>query len=132
RRATLDIVGRIATPDEVRQFFRDPAPVRRAHLIDRLLQGPDYARTWATIWTVWLMTRSAPELNREQLRSWLETQFARSDAGFDKIVTELLTATGKNTENGAVNFILSQLGEPVPPQKRMDEGQFSMVPITSR
>jgi Protein of unknown function (DUF1549)/Protein of unknown function (DUF1553) len=132
RRATLDIIGRIATPEEIRRFLRDPQPVRRSLLIDRLLQGPEYAKNWAGIWSVWLMTRSGPELYHEEMRSWLEGQFAKPDQGFDKIVTELLTATGKTTENGAVNFLLSQLGEPVPQSKRNDEGQFSMVPITSR
>jgi hypothetical protein len=132
RRATLDIIGRIATPEEIRQFLHDPQPARRSLLIDRLLQGPEYAKNWAGIWTVWLMTRSGPELYHEEMRSWLEAQFAKPDQGFDKIVTELLAATGKTTENGAVNFLLSQLGEPVPPNKRNDEGQFSMVPITSR
>ena len=132
RRATLDIIGRIATPDEIKQFLRDPAPARRSLLIDRLLQGPDYAKNWASIWAVWLMTRSGPEIYHEQMRSWLESQFAKADQGFDKTVTDLLTATGKTAENGAVNFILAHLGEPVPPNKRAEEGQFSMVPITSR
>jgi hypothetical protein len=132
RRASLDIIGRIATPDEIKQFLNDPARERRALLIDRLLRNPDYAKNWASIWTVWLMTRSGPELYHDQMRTWLESQFAKPDQGFDKIVTELLTASGKNTENGAVNFILSQLGEPIPPNKRNEEGQFTMVPITSR
>jgi hypothetical protein len=44
----------------------------------------------------------------------------------------LLTATGNNKENGAVNFILQHLGEPNPQDKINDEGQFTMVPITSR
>ena len=35
------------------------------------------------------MTRSGPELYHEEMRSWLEAQFAKPDQGFDKIVTEL-------------------------------------------
>src|SRR5436305_14597533 len=37
RRATLDIIGRIATPEEIRRFQNDPALVRRARLTERLV-----------------------------------------------------------------------------------------------
>src|SRR5438105_1905801 len=37
RRASLDIIGRIATPKEVSQFFKDAPEVRRAWLVERLL-----------------------------------------------------------------------------------------------
>jgi hypothetical protein len=66
------------------------------------------------------------------LRDWLESQFAHPDQHFDRTVSDLLTATGKTTENGAVNFVLAHLGERVPEDKVVEEGQFSMVPITSR
>jgi hypothetical protein len=132
RRASLDIIGRIATPEEIDRFMRDPPATRRAQLIDRLLDSEDYARNWATIWTVWLMTRSAHPDYREQMHLWLEEQFSRNKCGWDKVVTDLLTATGSTKENGAVNFILTHLGEPNPQADAVDEGQFNMVPITSR
>jgi hypothetical protein len=136
RRATLDIVGRIAKQPEIDQFFRDPAATRRALLIERLLASEEYAKNWANIWTVWLMSRSGA-LNRgrsvyhEQMHLWLEEQFARNRS-YKEIVTDLLTATGKTNDNGAVNYILTWLGEPVPNNKRMEEGQFEMTPITAR
>src|SRR5262245_60696251 len=37
RRVTLDILGRIATPEEAKFFFSDPRPNRRALLVHRLL-----------------------------------------------------------------------------------------------
>jgi hypothetical protein len=132
RRVSLDIIGRVATPDEITRFLHDPAHLRRTYLVDRLLNSPEYARNWAAIWTVWLMTRTGPEPYHDEMRSWLEEQFAKPKHAFDATATELLTATGKNTENGAVNFVLAHLGEPVPADKRAEEGQFNMVPITSR
>jgi hypothetical protein len=132
RRASLDIIGRIATALEVRQFMADPAPTRRTLLIERLLQSDEYARNWGSIWTVWLMTRSANRKYQDEMSLWLEEQFANQDQGFDKIVTDLLTATGKNSENGATNFILSHLGEPIPGAKHSEEGYFDFVPLTSR
>jgi hypothetical protein len=132
RRASLDIIGRIAKPEEIEQFLRDPAPTRRMLLVDRLLKSADYARNWATIWTTWLMTRTSPATYREQMHLWLEEQFSRQNCTWDKVVADLITATGKNTENGAVNFILSNLGEASAPDKVTEEGAFNMVPITSR
>src|SRR5205823_2581577 len=58
RRVSLDIIGRIATPKEITQFFKDGPEVRRARLIDRLVQSEEYAKNFANIWTVLLMTRS--------------------------------------------------------------------------
>jgi hypothetical protein len=132
RRASLDIIGRIATPEEIHRFFQDPVKTRRQLLIDRLLKSDEYARHWATIWTVWLMTRSADATYAGQMHLWLEEQFAKDDCRWDKMVTELVTATGKTTENGAVNFILAHLGEPTPAREVGQEGQFNMVPVTSR
>ncbi len=132
RRATLDIIGRIAKPEEITRFLQDPPLTRRALLIDRLLKSEDYGRNWATIWTTWLLTRSGNAEYHEQMHLWLEERFSKENYGFDKLVTELLTATGKNKDNGAVNFILAHLGDPTPPDKVAEEGQFSMVPITSR
>ena len=58
RRASLDLVGRIATPKELKEFLEQPSQTRRAWLIDRLLQSDDYARNWSNVWTVWLLTRT--------------------------------------------------------------------------
>jgi Protein of unknown function (DUF1549)/Protein of unknown function (DUF1553) len=137
RRATLDIIGRIATPKEIRAFLRDQDSTRRARLIERLLKSEEYARNWANIWTVWLLTRGGendPGLApyHEQMHAWLETQFAKPSMSYKDLVSELLTASGRSSENPAVNFILSHLGEPFPPGKQVEEGKYSMVPITSR
>jgi hypothetical protein len=48
------------------------------------------------------------------------------------MVTELLTATGKTNDNRAVNYILTHLGEPIKGDRQQEEGQFEMVPVTSR
>lgn len=132
RRASLDIIGRIATVTEIEQFMKDPPQSRRGALIDRLLESDEYADNWANIWTTWLMTRSGQKLYHEQMQVWLAEQFAKKDAAWDKIVYQLLTATGENNDNGAVNFILSHLGEPTPQPRIQEEGPFQYVPITSR
>jgi hypothetical protein len=132
RRASLDIIGRIATPDEIKRFLNDPARSRRTMLIERLLDSQEYAKNWASIWTIWLMTRTGPDAYRDQMHSWLEQQFSRTDCAYDRVVSDLITATGKTSANGSVNFVLAHVGEPVPRGKEREEGQFNMVPITWR
>lgn len=134
RRASIDVIGRIARPEEIDAFFKDPPATRRARLIERLLAGEDYPRHWANLWSNWLLTRSGAfgrGKYKEQMQRWLEDQFAQNTS-YDKLVNSLLTATGKNADNGAVNFVLAHVGLPIPAGRAAEEGQFEMVPLTSR
>lgn len=131
RRATLDIIGRIATPDEVRAFEKDKAADKRAKLIDRLLDSKEYASYWARQWTAWLVGRGTPEALSQPLEKWLEQQLAKNTPQ-DKLVTALLTASGSTADNGAVGFILDNLGEPIEKGKQAQLGQHDAVPLTLR
>jgi hypothetical protein len=132
RRASLDIIGRIATVAEVHQYISDPPERRRALLIERLLKSPDYKTNWSNMWTVLLLTRrGVSKVYQDQMRDWLEEKLGASDAAWDKIVTEILTASGTTNDNNAVNFILAHLGEGIKGD-RSELGAFDMVPVTSR
>ena len=170
RRAYIDLVGRIATPEEVIDFERDTSPTRRVKLVQRLLYEEkyqpknkggqfvpkpggkageflrfdytdEYAEHWANLWTVWLMTRTGHPTYREQMRVWLEVQFAKNVSHKD-LVTKLLTVSGTPGEDrpergghkdvNAANFIIHHLGDPVPQGDRQRLGAFEAVPVTSR
>src|SRR5262249_42109996 len=99
-------------------------------------------QTWSTIWTYWLMTRTGDRLYKDQLHLWLEEEmFSQDIMSVKDLATRLITATGKTNDNGAVNYILSQLGGSTAGTARnarptsellTKEGQFDMVPVTSR
>jgi hypothetical protein len=138
RRASLDIFGRIAKPEEIREFLKDPKETRRARLINRLLESDEYPRHWANLWANWLLSRSGAFGRgpyHEYMATWLEDQFSQNKP-YTSIVKSLIAASGDNndTEKGgaASNFILAHLGENVPQGQRADEGHFQMVPVTSR
>jgi hypothetical protein len=138
RRASLDIIGRIARPEEIREFLKDPKESRRSKLINRLLDSDEYPRHWANMWSNWLLSRAGifgKGPYKEYLATWLEDQFSQNKP-YSSIVKSLIAATGENsdTEKGgaASNFILAHLGEMMPQARRGEEGQFEMVPVTSR
>jgi hypothetical protein len=135
RRVYLDLIGRIATPKEVIAFENDRGMNKRSRLVHKLLYdknyAEEYARNWANIWTVWLLTRTGNATYHQQMRSWLEEHFA-NNRSHKEMAEKLITATGKTNDNGAVNFILQHLGEAVPRNEQERDGKFDMVPITSR
>lgn len=134
RRIYLDLLGRIPKPDEVKLFISSGA--KRSALVKKILYddkgySAEFARHMADVWTVWLLTRSGNATYRDQMHLWLEEQFT-SGTSYKDMARELITAKGKTNDNGAVNFVLAHLGESIPRDKTKEEGNFEMVPITSR
>jgi mono/diheme cytochrome c family protein len=50
RRATLDLIGLLPTPDEVDSFLADHSPDAFAKVVDRLLASPRYGERWGRYW----------------------------------------------------------------------------------
>jgi hypothetical protein len=105
RRATLDCLGTLPAPDEVRAFLADASPDKRSKWIDRLLARDEYTDYWALKWADILLVdreklgdRGAFELHR-----WLRDQFA-ANRPYDQWVRELVTAAGDSGKSGPVNF----------------------------
>src|SRR5262249_16317784 len=51
RRAYLDAVGELPTPDETRKFLADTSADKRARVIDQLLERSEFADFWALKWS---------------------------------------------------------------------------------
>lgn len=101
RRAHLDVIGRLPTPDEARAFLDDTAPDKRARLVDRLLQRPEYADHWATKW----MDLLRPNPYRVGIKAvfnldgWIREAF-RKNLPYDEFVRRIVTAQGSTFEQG--------------------------------
>ena len=107
RRVTLDITGRLPTPDEVRAFLASDDPAKRAATIDGLLARKEFVELWVMQWAEKLMIRSSDNRVSEKaaLRyaAWLEEQIA-GNVPVDAMVRDLLTAQGGVFDTPQVNF----------------------------
>ncbi|MCH7989850.1 MAG: DUF1549 domain-containing protein [Planctomycetes bacterium] len=111
RRVYLDIVGHIPPYEVVESFLaeKDKHKTKRAKLIDRLLDDPDYVRNWTTIWTNLSIGRQTPRrVSRAGMQKFFREAFAKNRPWND-VVYDLVTAEGHFDENGAVNFLLAQM-----------------------
>ncbi|MCA9064351.1 MAG: DUF1549 domain-containing protein [Planctomycetaceae bacterium] len=109
RRVYLDLVGRIPTLDEAKEFLNDETPRKRSALVERLLDHEDYVRNWTTIWTNLSIGRGQPRrVSRTGMEKFFREGFARNRP-WNEMVVDLVTAEGHFEENGATNYILAQM-----------------------
>ncbi|MBA4067592.1 MAG: S-layer protein [Isosphaera sp.] len=102
RRAFLDVIGRLPTPDETRAFLADADPKKREKLVDRLLDRPEYADFWASKWADLLR----PNPYRVGMKAtyaldqWLRESFRRNTR-WDAFAREVIAARGSTFTAGA-------------------------------
>jgi len=107
RRAFLDTVGVLPTPEETRTFLAETTPDKRDHLIDALLARPEYVDYWSYKWSDLLLVNSdkLPEVPMWTYYQWIRRQ-VELNTPWDELVRSLLTATGSTEQNGAGNFFV--------------------------
>ncbi|MEM0925503.1 MAG: DUF1549 and DUF1553 domain-containing protein [Planctomycetota bacterium] len=106
RRVTLDVTGLLPTEEEYQRFVADPAPDKRAALIDRLLERKEFSEIWAMKFAQLLMIKSSNQVSYKSAflyANWLTDKFARN-VPIDQMVRELLTSTGGTFNSPATNF----------------------------
>jgi len=124
RRLYLDVLGRIPSVEEAREFLQSKEPDKKSKLVVKLLHDEkyteEYARNWTTIWTNVLIGRNGGNerrslISRAGMQKYLRDTFARNKP-YDVMVKELVTATGSTSPgaedfNGAVNFLVQKVNE---------------------
>ncbi len=107
RRVSLDITGTLPTPDEVREFLKDPSQDKRARHIEQLLDSPAYSAWWTTFFC------DLTENNTEQLRNvtydakkvsqqwydWIHTRVS-NNVPYDEIAEGIILATSRRPDEG--------------------------------
>ena len=123
RRVFLDVVGRVPTVEELRDYVSQRGPEKRKQLVERLLSSEyqeDFVRHWTSYWTNALIGRTGGRerrslTNRDGLEAYL-SESLEANKPYDLLVHELLTATGgaypeADDFNGAVNFLIEKMAE---------------------
>jgi hypothetical protein len=103
RRAYLDVIGRLPTPEETRTFLADKSVDRRGKLVDALLDRPEYGDHWANKWAD-LMRPNPYHVGIKAvftMDAFLRDSF-RKNKPYDQFVREIVTAQGSTWRNGAV------------------------------
>ncbi|MCG6156103.1 DUF1549 and DUF1553 domain-containing protein [Rubinisphaera margarita] len=106
RRAYIDLVGQVPSPEEFNAFVADTAPDKRAKLIDELIERKEFTELWVSKWAEWLMMRSNNQVSYKSIvlyYNWLAEQIAKN-VPLDQMTRELLTCNGGTFTDPATNF----------------------------
>lgn len=123
RRAYLDLHGVVPARDPVGQFLSDSRADKRARLVDALLASPRYGEYLADVWQAYLISPLAddPASLADRLRPWLAAGF--NTTTWDRIVSDLLTATGRLEDSPGVAYLI---------EGRFPRGVPDLTDLTSR
>jgi hypothetical protein len=105
RRVYLDAVGVLPAPAEVEAFLNDPATDRRAKLVDKLLNRPEFYDFWTLKFADILRANGRLIQNKGTyvFTRWIRSQLEQNTP-MDQFVRELLTADGSAFKNPAANY----------------------------
>jgi len=117
RRIYLDVIGRIPTAQEARDFLSDRVPDKRARLIDALLLSDGYASHWFNYWADVLRIKSNANDNGQDgagnaYAAWVKQQL-RENVPYNKFVHAMITAQGYVWDSGAVGYYMRDAGMPL-------------------
>ncbi len=105
RRVFLDTLGVLPTPVEVEAFLADPAPDRRARLVETLLKRPEFYDFWTLKFADILRAngRLIQSKGTYVFTRWIKGHLERNTP-MDQFVRELITADGSAYKNPAANY----------------------------
>ncbi len=108
RRVWLDATGLLPPPAELEAFVADPAPNKRARLVEQLLADPQrYAEHWLTFWNDLLRNDykgpGYTDGGRKQITAWIYSALARN-LPYDQFVAQLINpgADAEGFANGII------------------------------
>lgn len=114
RRVSFDIAGLPPKSREVTLFGLNPDPEKRSQAIAALLGSEDYGRNWSTYWrdVVYMSATNTRARGASAVfERWMVDQL-NQNRPWSAIVTDLLTATGDISENGATGLLFAHAAQP--------------------
>jgi hypothetical protein len=127
RRVTLDLTGRIPTPERVQSYAADSRSNKREILVDELLAKPEWVDKWTMFYgDLFKNNARNAQINRypdgvAAFQKWIQDSL-RANKPYSQIATELIAASGTNSyENGQLNFLPGSFQPAVPQQDTYDQ-----------
>ncbi len=105
RRAYLDAIGALPSPEEARAFLTDHDRDKRSKLIDRLIRRAEFADFWALKWAD-LLRNEEKTMGKKGVwifERWLRDQID-SGVPLDVFARSIITAKGSTWRDPAANF----------------------------
>jgi hypothetical protein len=105
RRSFLDALGKLPTPEEVRNFLASTDPRKRDRLIDTLLERPEFVDWWALKWADRLgcNQRFVGKIGAVKYHEWIRQAIA-DNVPEDVFARTILTGRGGNYGNPPAGF----------------------------
>lgn len=107
RRAYLDITGTLPPPGELKRFLAETSPAKREHLVESLINRPEFADLWVMKFAELLQIRSRNDQFSPKAAlayfNWLRDQML-DNVPIDRIVRDLLTTSGSTLTQPAANY----------------------------
>ncbi len=116
RRVFVDALGILPTPQEVRAFIDDRDPAKRAKLIDRVLERPEFIDYWTLLLDDLVQNRKESDHDVrgskgvQAFHQWLRDQVA-GNRPWDEMARSLLTASGNSNDSPAIGYFIVTIGE---------------------
>lgn len=108
RRLYLDLTGRIPTVAEAKSFLDDKAKDKRAKLVDKLIDGPEYARRMTEAFNAMLMERRG---EHTEWTKFLTTAFEKNEP-WDSMVRNIIDPPDADeAHRGAAWFAVNRLSK---------------------
>jgi hypothetical protein len=119
RRVSLDLIGRIPTPEEIRAFETDTNPDKRGAKVGELLAREAFAEKWAYAYMDLFRANGKMGRGRELLHYWLKENL-RADRPYDEWVRAIITASAKSNHVVAASSVIAR--EHVQGKAQPDDG----------
>lgn len=116
RRAFLDAIGTMPTPDEVVAFLDDRRPDKRVRLVDALLARPEWVDFWGMNLCDVLLNRKERDhdvrgaKNVRAFHAWVRDQLV-ANRPWDQIARDLIVASGDSSSHPEIGYYITTVGE---------------------
>jgi len=127
RRATLDLTGRIPTPDAVLSFANSTSATKRVELVTTLLASPGWVDKWTMFYGDLFQNNSVnSQIKRfpagvQAFYTYIKTSL-QNNKPYDRMVRELISAQGGDTyTQGELNWIIGGVVTGGPVQDDFDQ-----------